>query len=81
MIRLLALAAAGLVLVLACAGCTRTVTVTAKYRSIVGWYWVCDGTGSLFGRHLDPCRKGHIWRVSPDQYNRAVVGRTYTVTL
>lgn len=74
-----ALIAAGL-LALALAGCTRTVTVTGKYRSIIGRYYVCDGTGSLLGRHLNPCRRGHEWRVSRAVWDRAVVGRTYTVT-
>jgi hypothetical protein len=68
-------------LALACAGCTRTVTLTAKYRSAVGWYFVCDGSGSLLGDHLNPCRKGHVWRVTRGEYDQAVVGRTYTVTI
>jgi len=72
--------AAVLLIALACAGCTRTVTVTAKYRSVLGRYFVCDGSGSLLGRHLDPCRKGHEWQVGKDLYDRAVIGRTYTVT-
>jgi hypothetical protein len=77
----LAALAAAVLLALALAGCTRTVTVTAKYRSIVGWYFVCDGTGTLFGHWLDPCRKGHVWRVPRSAYDQAVIGRTYTVTL
>jgi hypothetical protein len=68
------------VLALALAGCTRTVTVTAKGRSLLGWYYICDGTGSLFGHPLNPCRKYHEWRVSRAVWDRAVVGRTYTVT-
>jgi hypothetical protein len=75
-----ALIAAGL-LALALAGCTRTVTVTGKYRSIIGRYYVCDGTGSLLGHPLNPCRRGHEWTVPRSAYDRAVVGRTYTVTL
>ena len=61
------------------AGCTRTVTVTGKFRDIFGLYFVCDGTGSLFGHHLNPCRKGHAWHVTKAEYDQAQVGTTYTI--
>ena len=35
---------------------------------------------ALLGVHLDPCRKGHEWRVSRAVYGQAVIGRTYTIT-
>lgn len=77
----LAALAAAVLLALALAGCTRTVTVTAKYRDLIGKYHVCDGTGTLFGHWLNPCRKGHEWTVPRSAYDQAVIGRSYTVTL
>jgi len=68
-----------LTVVLLVSGCTRTVTVTGKFRDIFGLYFVCDGTGSLFGHHLNPCRKGHFWRVTKAEYDQARVGATYTI--
>lgn len=62
-------------LILVLAGCTKTITVTDKYRSWVGWYFLCDG-GSWA-----PCVKGHIWRVSKQTYEHVKVGQHYTVNL
>lgn len=74
-----AIAALLIAVVLLAAGCTRTVTVTGKFRDIFGLYFVCDGSGSLFGHELNPCRKGHIWRVTRAEYEQARVGVTYTI--
>jgi hypothetical protein len=56
-------------------GCTRTVTITAKYRAFYGWWYVCTGAQPF------PCSKGHIWRVTQQEYDRARVGQAYKVTL
>jgi len=63
------------VVLIALSGCTKTVTVTAKYRGIFGWYFVC--TGTLPGH----CYKGHVWRVTQSEYGRARVGQTYTISI
>lgn len=55
------------------AGCTRTVTVTYKYRSVVGWYFICTGP------RIAPCIKGQIWHVSKARYDQARVGQPYTI--
>lgn len=75
MIRLLRASALILaaVLALVLAGCTRTVTVTYKYRSLVGLYWVCTGPSAL------PCGKYTTWRVSKAEYDQIVVGRSYRI--
>jgi hypothetical protein len=54
-------------------GCTRTVTVTAKYRSLAGWYWICTGAQPF------PCTKATQWHVSKDAYDHARVGQRYTL--
>jgi hypothetical protein len=57
------------------AGCTKTVTVSYKYRSAVGFYWVCTGP------RIAPCINGARYRVSQGQYDEAQVGHRYTVTI
>ena len=75
--KIIAAALLAAVLALSCAGCQRTITVTGKGRNLLGWYYVCDGTGSLLGQPLNPCRKYHEWRVPKSVYDQAVIGRTY----
>jgi hypothetical protein len=65
--------AAGLALGLT--GCSKTVTVTSKYRSAVGLYFICDGPS------FAPCIKGDVYRVSQAEYDKAVVGKAYTIKL
>lgn len=71
--RLAAVLALAVVAIGLLAGCTRTITVTGKFRSWVGWYFVCNGP------HSHPCSKGYYWHVTQSQYNRAQIGHTYTL--
>lgn len=60
---------------IALAGCTKTVTVTTKYRSAVGLYWICTGPSYA------PCIKGSIYRVSKSEYDQARIGQSYKISI
>lgn len=62
-----------IVIVTLLGGCTRTVTVTGKFRSIVGWYYVCTGARPL------PCTKTTEWHVTKARYDQARIGQSYTI--
>lgn len=64
-----------LAITLVLTGCQKTITVTYKYRSLVGLYWVCDGPS------FAPCVKGDIYRVSKSDYDRARIGYPLTITI
>lgn len=68
-----------LALTVALTGCSRTITVTAKGRNILGAYFLCNGTGSLLGHELNPCRRYHAWRVSGHTYASTRVGQMVTL--
>jgi len=66
-------------LAVALTGCSRTITVTGKFQDILGWYFLCNGTGSFFGDPLPACRQGHEWRVSQQTYDGTTIGATVTL--
>lgn len=64
------------------AGCSKTITVTAKARGLFGTYWLCDGRpgSTVLGIHVSPCRKRHRWQVSRQEYDSAQNGQTVTIS-
>jgi hypothetical protein len=52
-------------------GCTRTVTITGKYRDLAGEYLIC----------IHPGCSGSKYVVTKAEYDRARVGQAYKVSL
>lgn len=66
-------------LALALSGCSKTVTVTDKFRTPGGLYFVCNGPRGPWP--ASPCEKNHLWRVSRADYDKARVGKSYTISV
>ena len=71
--------AVAIAIVMSLAGCQTTITVTGKMQNFLGWYYLCDASGSLFGHKVNPCIKNHEYRVSQQVYDTAQIGQTVTL--